>query len=73
MTALGFYETLEKAGFGDLGVIISSEEKRAILLRVLDECFATESRDDWVARLRSADIVSAPISILLEASDDPVC
>jgi len=29
MTALGFYERLEHAGFGDLGVVIESEEKRA--------------------------------------------
>jgi crotonobetainyl-CoA:carnitine CoA-transferase CaiB-like acyl-CoA transferase len=28
-------------------------------------------RDDWVARLRGADIVSAPINTLLEASNDP--
>src|SRR4051812_5817334 len=40
MSALGFYEALEKAGFGDLGIIISSEEKRATLLRMLDELFA---------------------------------
>jgi crotonobetainyl-CoA:carnitine CoA-transferase CaiB-like acyl-CoA transferase len=71
MTALGFYEALDKAGFGDLGVIISSDEKRARLLRMLDELFATGPRDDWVARLRGADIVSAPINTLLEASDDP--
>jgi crotonobetainyl-CoA:carnitine CoA-transferase CaiB-like acyl-CoA transferase len=71
MTALGFYETLERAGFGDLGVIISSDEKRATLLRMLDELFATGPRDDWVARLRGADIVSAPINTLLEASNDP--
>src|SRR2546423_11256035 len=57
MTALGFYEGLEKAGFGDLGVIVSSEEKRATLLRLLDQLFATGPRDDWVARLRGADIV----------------
>jgi crotonobetainyl-CoA:carnitine CoA-transferase CaiB-like acyl-CoA transferase len=71
MTALGFYESLEKAGFGDLGSVIESEEKRASLLRMLDELFATGSRDDWVARLRGADIVSAPINTLLEASNDP--
>ena len=71
MTALGFYETLEKAGFGDLGVIITSDEQRATLLRTLDELFATGSRDDWVARLRGADIVAAPINTLLEASNDP--
>ena len=34
MTALGFYEALEKAGFGDLGVIIGSDEKRAALLQI---------------------------------------
>jgi crotonobetainyl-CoA:carnitine CoA-transferase CaiB-like acyl-CoA transferase len=71
MTALGFYDVLEKAGFGDLGVIIGSDERREILLHTLDELFATGLRDDWVERLRGADIVSAPINTLLEASNDP--
>jgi CoA:oxalate CoA-transferase len=71
MTALGFYEALEAAGFGDLGVIITADEKRTTLLRMLDELFATGPRDDWVARLRGADIVAAPINTLLEASNDP--
>ncbi len=71
MTALGFYGTLEKAGFGDLGVIINSDEKRTTLLRALDDLFATGLRDDWVAKLRGADIVAAPINTLLEASNDP--
>ena len=71
MTALGFYEALEHAGFGDLGVIIGADDKRAALLRMLDELFATGRRDDWVERLRGADIVSAPINTLLEASNDP--
>jgi crotonobetainyl-CoA:carnitine CoA-transferase CaiB-like acyl-CoA transferase len=71
MTALGFYESLENAGFGDLGVIISSDAKRATLLGMLDQLFATGPRDDWVARLRGADIVAAPINTLLEAADDP--
>ena len=71
MTALGFFDTLEKAGFGDLGVIISSDERRVALLRLLDDLFATGTRDDWVARLRAADIVAAPINTLLEASNDP--
>src|SRR3984885_6417391 len=71
MAALGFYETLEQAGFGDLGVAITSDEKRATLLRTLDDLFATGTREDWVARLRGADIVSAPINTLLEASNDP--
>jgi crotonobetainyl-CoA:carnitine CoA-transferase CaiB-like acyl-CoA transferase len=71
MTALGFYETLDQAGFGDLGVAIVSDEKRARLLRLLDQLFATGTRDDWVSRLRGSDIVSAPINTLLEASNDP--
>jgi crotonobetainyl-CoA:carnitine CoA-transferase CaiB-like acyl-CoA transferase len=71
MTALGFYDTLEKAGFGNLGVIIGSDEQRVTLLRSLDELFATGLRDEWVARLRGADIVAAPINTLLEASNDP--
>jgi crotonobetainyl-CoA:carnitine CoA-transferase CaiB-like acyl-CoA transferase len=71
MTALGFYEPLEEAGFGDLGVIVSSDEKRETLLRMLDELFATGSRDDWVEKLRRTDIVAAPINTLLEASNDP--
>ncbi|HUA50818.1 MAG TPA: CaiB/BaiF CoA-transferase family protein [Candidatus Sulfotelmatobacter sp.] len=71
MTALGFYQALEAAGFGDLGVIVESEEQRARLLRLLDELFAGGSRDDWVARLRKADIVAAPINTMLEASNDP--
>ncbi|MEA2790393.1 MAG: CoA:oxalate CoA-transferase [Acetobacteraceae bacterium] len=71
MTALGFYETLDQAGFGDLGVAIESDAQRATLLRLLDDLFATGTRDDWVARLRGSDIVSAPINTLLEASNDP--
>jgi crotonobetainyl-CoA:carnitine CoA-transferase CaiB-like acyl-CoA transferase len=71
MTALGFYERLQAAGFGELGVVMSSDDKRVELLRLLDDLFATGSRDDWVARLRAADIVSAPINTLLEASNDP--
>ena len=71
MTALGFYDTLEKVGFGDLGVIITSDEMRQTLLRTLDDLFATGLRDDWVTRLRAADIVAAPINTLLEASNDP--
>jgi len=71
MTSLGFYERLEKAGFGDLGAIIGADDKRETLLRTLDGLFATGPRDDWVARLRAADIVAAPINTLLEASNDP--
>jgi crotonobetainyl-CoA:carnitine CoA-transferase CaiB-like acyl-CoA transferase len=71
MTALGFYDELENAGFGNLGVIIGSDDKRELLLRMLDELFASGSRDDWVQRLRAADIVAAPINTLLEASHDP--
>jgi crotonobetainyl-CoA:carnitine CoA-transferase CaiB-like acyl-CoA transferase len=71
MQAVGFYEALEATGFGNLGVIIGHDDKREALLAKLDELFATGPRDDWVAKLRDADIVSAPINTLLEASNDP--
>ena len=38
---------------------------------MLGRLFATGSRDDWVAKLRAGDIVSAPINTMLEASVDP--
>jgi len=71
MSALGFYDTLVKAGFGDLGAAMASDERRETLLKTLDQLFATGPRDKWVALLRGADIVSAPINTLLEASNDP--
>ena len=71
MQAVGFYDRLEAAGFGNLGVIIGDDGKHTALLRLLDDLFATGPRDDWVAKLRAADIVSAPINTLLEASNDP--
>lgn len=71
MTALGFWDRLAAAGFANLGVIIDNDPRRIELLALLDSLFATGRRDDWVARLRGADIVSAPINTLLEASNDP--
>ena len=71
MTALGFYDALVEAGFGDLGVAVASEEQRAKLLKTLDGLFATGPREKWVDLLRAEDIVSAPINTLLEASNDP--
>lgn len=71
MMALGFWSCLKAAGFENLGVIIDNDAKRIELLALLDDLFATGAREDWVARLRGADIVSAPINTLLEASNDP--
>ncbi|SEO15696.1 formyl-CoA transferase [Rhodospirillales bacterium URHD0017] len=71
MTALGFQDRIKAAGFQNLGVIIDNDAKRNELLALLDDLFATGTRDDWVARLRGADIVSAPINTMLEASNDP--
>jgi len=71
MTALGFYDELQQAGFGDLGVAVTSEEARTAMLEKLDELFAADTRERWVEILRSADIVSAPTNTMLEASNDP--
>jgi crotonobetainyl-CoA:carnitine CoA-transferase CaiB-like acyl-CoA transferase len=70
MSSVGFWDALVGAGFADLGSVITSEERRDSLLRMLDELFATGPRDRFVAQLRAADIVSAPINTLLEASND---
>ncbi|MBI4083575.1 MAG: CoA transferase [Candidatus Lambdaproteobacteria bacterium] len=71
MTALGFYSKLEEMGLADLGLAVTSEHKRKALLKALDDLFAADMRDKWVEILRKADIVSAPINTLLEASNDP--
>jgi crotonobetainyl-CoA:carnitine CoA-transferase CaiB-like acyl-CoA transferase len=71
MEALGFYATLEERGVADLGLAVTSEEKRELILSTLAELFATDRRDRWIEILRGADIVTAPINTLLEASNDP--
>jgi crotonobetainyl-CoA:carnitine CoA-transferase CaiB-like acyl-CoA transferase len=71
MAAIGCTDELVAAGFGDLGEAMVSEARRQDLLELLNTHFATGSRDGWVARLRAADIVSAPINTLLEAAEDP--
>ena len=71
MSALGFYDRLVSAGFADLGLVIGNDALRETLLKTLDGLFASGPRDKWVALLRAADIVSAPINTLLEAASDP--
>jgi crotonobetainyl-CoA:carnitine CoA-transferase CaiB-like acyl-CoA transferase len=71
MAGLGFYEEVKKAGFAHLGEVMESAERRAELLALLDRLFATDTRETWVAKLRAADIVSAPINTMLEAAVDP--
>ena len=71
MQALGFESEMTAKGFADLGVAVASETQREAMLKTLDALFATGSRDAWVDILRRADIVSAPINTLLEASNDP--
>ena len=70
MEALGFWPTLEERGISDLGLAITSLEKRAAILGTLAELFSMRDRDDWVGTLRNAGIVAAPINSLLEASKD---
>lgn len=71
MRALGFWETLETRGASDLGLALVSENKKFLILDTLKELFATGNRENWIKILRDADIVSAPINTLLEASKDP--
>ena len=71
MVGLGFYAEVEQAGFSHLGEAMDSASRRAELLALLDRLFATNTREHWVAKLRGADIVSAPINTMLEAALDP--
>jgi crotonobetainyl-CoA:carnitine CoA-transferase CaiB-like acyl-CoA transferase len=71
MVGLGFYAEVEKAGFSHLGQAMDCAGRRTELLALLDRLFATNTRDHWVAKLRAADIVSAPINTMLEAAADP--
>ncbi|MBT7760567.1 MAG: CoA transferase, partial [Rhodospirillaceae bacterium] len=71
MEALGFLETLAERGVDDLGLALVSEEMKEKILSALAELFATDSRARWIETLRAADIVSAPVNTLLEASNDP--
>ena len=72
MTALGFYDTLVEAGFADLGVVIGIGRAAA---RRCSRRSTSSSRPGRATSgssiLREADIVSAPINTLLEASNDP--
>jgi crotonobetainyl-CoA:carnitine CoA-transferase CaiB-like acyl-CoA transferase len=70
MESLGFLDTLTERGVSDLGLAITSVEKREVILSTLAELFASASRDQWVETLRAAGIVAAPINSLLEASKD---
>ena len=71
LNSLGFREAMEGAGFAHLGVAMDSDQKREEMLARLGELFTTGTRENWVARLRGGDIVSAPINTLLEAAIDP--
>jgi crotonobetainyl-CoA:carnitine CoA-transferase CaiB-like acyl-CoA transferase len=71
LSALGFLAEMQARGFDDLGGAVTSASQREAMLQTLNALFATDSRDTWVKRLRQADMVSAPINTLLEASHDP--
>ena len=71
MEALGFLDTLKQRGADDLGLALVSEADKDLILGTLAELFATDSRDRWLELLRGADVVSAPVNTLLEASNDP--
>jgi len=70
MAATGFDKALTEAGCPKLGDA-TSDEKRKNLMDTLDRSFATNTREHWLKILREADIVSAPVNTLLEASVDP--
>lgn len=71
MAAAGFDKALAEVGCAKLGEVTESEEKTKVFLDTMNKLFATNTREHWLKILRGADIVSAPINTLLEASGDP--
>jgi crotonobetainyl-CoA:carnitine CoA-transferase CaiB-like acyl-CoA transferase len=71
MAAAGFDKILVEVGCAKLGEVSESKEKTKVFLDTMDRLFATNTREHWLKILRGADIVSAPINTLLEASKDP--
>ncbi|MEJ2870507.1 CoA transferase [Actinomycetospora sp. OC33-EN08] len=47
------------------------EEHRAVLEPMLEEAFRTRNRDDWVERMRAADVPVAPVNTFLDLAQDP--
>jgi crotonobetainyl-CoA:carnitine CoA-transferase CaiB-like acyl-CoA transferase len=71
MKATGFDKKLAEVGCAKLGEVASSKEKTKLFLDTMDKLFATNTREEWLKMLRAADVVSAPINTLLDASVDP--
>ena len=71
MKALDFHATLLERDAADLGLALVSSEAKTRILSTLAELFASGPRQRWLEILRDADIVSAPVNTLLEASSDP--
>jgi len=67
----GLAEELDKVGCAKLGDIAASPEKRKTFTDTMDRLFATNTREHWLKLLREADVVSAPINDVAEASVDP--
>jgi len=71
MKDAGFDKVLAEVGCARLGDVANSRETEKTFLDTMDKLFATDTREHWLEILRGADIVSAPIYTLLEASVEP--
>jgi crotonobetainyl-CoA:carnitine CoA-transferase CaiB-like acyl-CoA transferase len=71
LEAVGLAKMMDEIGCGKMGNIAASEEKKKIFLDTMDRVFATDTREHWLKMLRGADVISAPINTLIEASVDP--
>ena len=47
------------------------EENAAELISILDQCFATETRDEWVKRLGQRELLWEPVKDYAEVAADP--
>jgi len=71
VVAAGFEKEMEAVGCSILADVCKSEELKATLVKTLDRLLATNTRDHWIETFRKADVISAPLNTILEASREP--
>ncbi len=71
MQAAGFDKMMAEIGCTTLKNVTDSKERSKLFLNTMDKLLTTNTRDEWLKLLRAADVVSAPIYTLKEASVDP--
>ena len=68
--AIGADTLLASAGCGKLEDVVQHKDKQPDFLKILDDLFATNTREYWLKLIRGADVISAPINNLADLALD---